>query len=771
MNKRYIFLASILCLAPLAQAQHLTENTDNRITVSYTLPDVKLQEEGKYTLVDLSGSYPGGAIGSPTLPVFNSLLAVPFCDGIEVTVENARYDTVPLGEYDVMPRQPAYFKRDTAKHEFIVDQKTYSANSFYSLPLAAVEPMGIARDMNYALLSFAPVSVNHVSRQLVVCRSADVVVRFLNADADRTAEYYKRYHSPAFSIGSTLNTLSVTKGVDASTTPLRMVILAPASLQGDALIQFAKWKRTQGLRVDIVTPTSTTAATIANVLKEMYSGATEENPAPTYVLLIGDHEQLPAHKSKVQSSGWWDSSNDHITDLYYTTWTVGDNIPDCYIGRLSATNTATLTSIIDKTLYYEKYLFEDDSYLARAALIAGVDQGSPSDNAYRYGDPNMDYAAYYYINSDNGFNTVKYYKNNVNHYPTGVVVTGCSQDEGVADSLINYYNTGVGFINYTAHGDWNCWHEPSFTVSHANSMSNYNQPSFMIGNCCLSCQFNKGICLGEALLRRTERAGAVAYIGGTNSTLWPDDFSWSVGIRSNVRNNMLPQYNANAMGAYDHLFHTHGEALEQHAVTVSQFLVQGNMSVQNSTSSDKLYYWEIYELLGDPSLLPWLGRAAQLQVTADWNDPHKLVVHAVPGAYVALRCVDSLEATSAAFADASGSVTLPLPSDTPIGRVEVAVTAQGYQPFNKVCDSTFMGIYEHIQGETVLYPNPASHHCTVAAEGLEHVSLMNTVGQTLRSERAVNGQCTLSLIGIPAGLYLLHAQSASGSTTQKLIVR
>ena len=45
----------------------------------------------------------------------------------------------------------------------------------------------------------------------------------------------------------------------------------------------------------------------------------------------------------------------------------------------------------------------------------------------------------------------------------------------------------------------------------------------MIGNCCLTNKFEKDVCFGEALLRKTNRAGAVAYIGGTNYTYWGEE--------------------------------------------------------------------------------------------------------------------------------------------------------------------------------------------------------------------------------------------------------
>ena len=143
---------------------------------------------------------------------------------------------------------------------------------------------------------------------------------------------------------------------------------------------------------------------------------------------------------------------------------------------------------------------------------------------------------------------------------------------------------------------------------------------FIVANCCLTNFFNQRVCLGEAFLRRANNAGAVAYIGGTNSTYWKEDFYWSVGLRTNISNNMSTNYNSSKLGVYDRLFHTHSEAFADYAITAGAMPFFGCMTVQNASSSylsgdaatTKKYYWEIYELMGDPTMMPWLGKAQDL---------------------------------------------------------------------------------------------------------------------------------------------------------------
>ena len=105
----------------------------------------------------------------------------------------------------------------------------------------------------------------------------------------------------------------------------------------------------------------------------------------------------------------------------------------------------------------------------------------------------------------------------------------------------------------------------------------------MIGNCCLSGKFNTtryDACLGEALLRKNNNAGAVAYIGGTNSTYWPHDFCWSVGVRNNISNTMNTQYDSDNLGMYDRLFHTHNEPYSEWYNTMGAIVAAGNAAVE-----------------------------------------------------------------------------------------------------------------------------------------------------------------------------------------------
>jgi hypothetical protein len=88
----------------------------------------------------------------------------------------------------------------------------------------------------------------------------------------------------------------------------------------------------------------------------------------------------------------------------------------------------------------------------------------------------------------------------------------------------------------------------------------------------------------------------------------------------------------------------------------------GNMAVSASNSSRKKYYWETYNLIGDPSVIPILGKPQSFNISLPDTLPNKLKSFSLnvdPFAYVAVSHFDTL--WDASFASSSGSVELKMP--------------------------------------------------------------------------------------------------------------
>ena len=469
--KRVVLVALLLCLGVAAGAQKVVRDDYQGMEVVFNVGDIvknTVAVDGRsFTTLAIDGYMPSAQVGAPCLPTFSALIEVPLCSGFDVEVSAAEFDTIEVGT--LMPVQPSRSKSDRERHEIVINSDLYATDAYIGGPAAEVEGAGVARDRNLARLQFSPVSYNPVEGRIVVCRRATVTVTYLDADREGTLAMFERYHTPAFASGAMVLNSLYPKAV-RNAAPLRYLIVAHSSFRGQ-LDTFVQWKRRKGFLTDIVytddAGVGTTSTAIAAYVKSQYTNATTANPAPTYLLIVGDHEQIPAFSAQVTSP-----SSDHITDLYYVSWTNGDILPDCYCGRFSAQTVAQLTPQIEKTLMYEQYTFADPTFLDRAVMVAGVDGGSSGDYGYTHADPAMDYAITNYVNGANGFSQVMYFKNNTSIVPTGTNVTIGTNASSNSATVRNYYNQGAGWINYSAHGSATSWGTPNFSTSHASSMTN-----------------------------------------------------------------------------------------------------------------------------------------------------------------------------------------------------------------------------------------------------------------------------------------------------------
>ena len=657
----------------VAQSNYrVVENSFDKVVVHFNAGNISTTDvttdQGSFSRMAMDGYHLASEVGRPQVPVMVEMLEIPLCDAISYTIRSSRYSDFTAAELDIQhplfPAQPSYTKSYTGPVVFVKDDDTYRTDAFYHRDLITVEKSGIMRNINIATVYFSPVQYNPVTDTYRIYEDVTVEFSFENADIPGTYQM-KNLHGNAVFNGLQSRVINPIHSETRESTlnrPIKYLIVANSMFRGQ-LDEFVTWKKRQGMMVEIVytdqSEVGTTDTSIANFIKGEYINATELDPAPTYVLLVGDIAQIPVFNTHI-------SRETHKTDLYYFTWTDGDNLPDCYYGRFSAQNEGHLANILEKTMLYEQYTMPDPSYLDEAVLVAGTDENYGPVHA----NGQMNYLSNNYINTAYGYSNVHLYLYN-----------SSSQAAQIRSDI----GAGVGYANYTAHCSEKGWSDPVFENPHISTLRNTDRYCFMIGNCCLSNKFDESECFGEAITR-TAKKGAVAYIGGSNNTLWNEDYYWSVGVRSSVSANTV--YDATRLGAYDRLFHTHGEPFSDWYVTGGSIIQAGNLSVESSTSGSKLYYWEIYHIMGDPSILPWLSQADVMMPII----PEEIVsgttsmqISAVPYAYVALT--ENGEVTAAGTADENGNIILYFDPASQDSTYEVAITAQNYQPYFKTVDA------------------------------------------------------------------------------------
>lgn len=616
---------------------------------------------GMFNTIVSQGTVARSAAGIPYLPAYSNLIQVPEKAQVVIDVVSSQFTDYKLSDlsgnsYQLMPFQPGVSKSHTGDIPFYFNSAAYQINEFMQPVRAAASIQGNLRNMRLASLDIHPFDYNPVTNILRVYDKMVLNISFPGADLGLTNLLSEKYSNFCFEgpASRIINqgVFRTAKDV-ASHYPIKMVIVADTMFYS-ALQPFVAWKTKKGFIVDQAYTSNpavgTTTTSISNYLQTQYDNATIADPAPTFILIVGDVAQVPAFTG---------TSASHVTDMHYAEFT-GDMIADAYFGRFSAINVDQLLPQLDKTLEYEQYLFPTESWLDTVVMIGGVDASFGLTHA----NGQINYGTTYYFNSTNGINSLTHL------YPAS----------GNDDALIRTeIGRGVAFANYTAHGYSDGWGDPNFDKSHIAVMDNAHQYPLMIGNACVTNKFEEAECFGEALLRANMK-GAVGYIGASNNSYWNEDFYWGVGVRSTINAN--PVYDANNLGAYDRTWHITGEPFSEWFVSQGQMVLAGNLAVLVGSPTSFNYYSEIYNLMGDPSLMVYLSVPSQLNVTHPALVPlgqNVISVTTEPYAYVGISQNGVWH--GAGMADATGNLTINIIPFTVPGTADIVGTKQFRKPY------------------------------------------------------------------------------------------
>ena len=672
---------------------------------------------GELTELHIEGTFPNGNVGEPQLPMFTRLIAIPTGATPVVTVGAHSETDYTLSNYGIgtisAMQAPVRKNVDPSTVEYAFNETTYARNSYNEDPIATVEVLGTMRGITLGRLIVRPVRYNPAAGTVKVFNDIEVNVEFQNGNAEGTTQMFRSTFSPAFRSvydpifnvdmlmnGSTRD--AYTDHPDKYNTPVKMLVICYSGFQGNAALNsWLQWKLQKGYYVDIYYTGSgtnnagTTASAIASFIKTKYNASVTAGNAYTYLIVIGDTGQVPYYTRDYE-----DSTAGYVaSDLGYASVDFSTNsndvFPDMYYSRMSVENTTHLTNYINKVLTYEKFEFSDGgNYLNNVILVGGWDDDWTSIVAR----PTINYATTYYFNSSNttygGFSggTIKATISNSSTQGYSGNNNGCYQ--GI--------NNGACFVNYTAHGDKQEWSQPLFTAAQVATLTNTGKYFFAVGNCCLSGNYNNtstsyspgsaigaNACFGETMIR-VPNAGAIAYIGCSDYTIWMEDYYWAVGSGIHFDNNYNLQDTATTSntttGVYDAMFR------DDYWNSASSLLFVGNIAVtaaENNSNGNDIdagykYYFKYYHTFGDGSVMPYVTKPETNTVTTPSTvnaGTTSITINALAGSYVAVTDNSSV-IYGVGVANTSGVATVNFTNAIPnSGTLHVVVTRQQYQPY------------------------------------------------------------------------------------------
>lgn len=351
----------------------------------------------------------------------------------------------------------------------------------------------------------------------------------------------------------------------------RMLIIAPAALSA-TLQPFVAWKNEKGIQTEVVNMETigTTNAQIKSFVANYYN---DLNKRPDYLLLVGDVDQpynMPAF--------YYSAEND-VSDLPYTLVEGSDYFPEIIVGRFSVDSNTELQTVIKKVYSYEKTPYmQNTAWFKKALLVAGnYSDTTPipttptevskwlKEKLVRKGFTNVD--------------EIYYAPPEYNSYPgTGEISSS--------------WNSGVSFVSYRGWGNAYGWHYPEFKVEHLDNLSNGFYLPIVTSIVCGTGNFahtNVDPCFAEKVLR----LGTPSAPKGGVGVIAPSDLHTSTKYNNAIFSGFYG-------GLFDEGIYSFGAAFLR-----GKNELYRNFPLEHNEGSQVQFYFNVYNLLGDPSMNMW----------------------------------------------------------------------------------------------------------------------------------------------------------------------
>ena len=377
--------------------------------------------------------------------------------------------------------------------EFVIDEEYYNRNEFIPRDIAIIIECGEITGHRFALAEISPIQYNPVTGELKIMVSCKLTITLEGSDLIETAEKIQRYSSPSFENifkNAFVNYGFYENGITERDQEGYLIIVYDDF--EDEVMPLVNWKISKGYDVTMTKtsdiPGGPTKDNIYNYIEDAYDTWTIP---PSYVLFAGDVPDIPTFTGLDSYSA---------TDLYYVTVDGTDYFPDIHRGRFPASDEADITVMVDKTIYYEQGAFPSYDWINKAAFLASTDRYWVSEGTHNYVIDN-------YLNP-NGYTCDKLYT-----YTYGATT------QQVHDAI----NDGRSLVIFSGHGGPSGWGDgPPFYQSDVQALMNEDMYPFVCSHSCSTNPFDNPECFGETWLREADK-GAVAFWGASASTYWDED--------------------------------------------------------------------------------------------------------------------------------------------------------------------------------------------------------------------------------------------------------
>ncbi|MBN1755344.1 T9SS type A sorting domain-containing protein [bacterium] len=615
-----------------ATLQHV-ESDFSKISFKYRGTDISWQEvrvEGSdFTDISIQQSSFNTVVGDPRLPVLRKWVKLPFDADISIRISDmmeTEYHLSDLGiENPVVPYLGPLKKIPGYSPPLVQNPDFYQGNQNYYRHPVSIISSGTLRNQPLALIEVRPLNYNPGSQTISVIRGMTIELQLNRTKKFNSTGSQSRYMLPYYSQLVNNNVVNPEAYTYSWVPPLEIGYLIVAGDEYvDSLWELVAWKIRKGFKVELkaVSELGGTEDNIRDYIIDQYESG---DVAPAFVLLVGDVDAVPAFRGPSSRSE---------SDLPYSLTDDRDYLPDIMVGRLSLVNSGQVAEFCRRIVNYERFNWTSSSW-ANAACFAASDDWMHwfvAEGTHRYVIQNW-------------------------LGPIGMTCDSIwAHSGGSGADITTALNAGRTILNYSGHGYEHGWAGPDYDAGDIAGLSNSEEYPFVISNACLTGTYSEDECFMESWIRQ-EQKGAIASLGASNSSYWDED-------------------DVMERAMFDAIF-------EDNYFLLAGMIQQGLLAVNSSYPGSGEYYFDMYNLMGDPSLAIWLGIPEPIEVIHPERIPCICSIVEINAAIEnALVCItNDRDIHVAGYTGPAGVAELEIPASTPGDSLILTVTHYNKFPY------------------------------------------------------------------------------------------
>jgi Peptidase family C25./Propeptide_C25. len=613
--------------------------------------DVRRNDE-TFQLIKINGFGFMDDLGKPALPAYNDILAVPTKSGLSIQIIESQYKD--FEDFYIYPalEPESDLEGDTIKQRFVLDKQIYSTDFYFPESLIEIISVQDYREIPFAVVQIRPIQYNPKTKQLRCYSKIKYRVTFENKNIKKAITFTKGSLDILRNVSSNPDMLKeligeeTTRQYRSSTSSEKNYIIVTTNRFLPAVQEFADWKIRMGYSCEIVSQTSWTSAQVKSAVHTRYSNW---NPKPEYLLIVGDHEDVPGD---VYS---WSSYGNYTTDLYYVCMGgATDYTADMALGRVSVNSLEQAYLVLRKIINYERNPIINTSFYQTGLNCAQFQD----DNINGYADRRFTHTSEevrdYLISKGKMINRVyatgssvypRYYDNG--SYSSGQAIPVELRKDispfypwnGNNTNIINEINTGKFYVLHRDHGYYNGWGTPNFSTADIANLTNGDKLPIVFSLNCQTGGYLQTECFAEKFIRH-HQGGAVGVFAASQVSYSGYNDALAVGMFDAIWSNpgLIAKFGYG--GISNPNLNSHSDIYKMGYV-----LNQGLLRMAQTWSASATYgryQNEIFHYFGDPSMEMYTASPSQFaNATISQNGTNITVTTGgVSGCTIAMTSLD-----------------------------------------------------------------------------------------------------------------------------------